>query len=186
MSVNSRNYTTALYGFDAVVRRVPSDRWDAPSPCDGWSARDVVAHASGVVDAVAEMARTGEVAMPQTPDADTDPVEVWHAAFGKVLDALDQPDTISRVGAYWFGATTIDELVAFTTWDPLGHSWDVATAVGIDAHLSPDVAEASIAVIAANADTLRSMKLMADPVEVSADASAADRFLGLTGRNPAR
>ena len=51
MSTNSRNYTKALYGFDAVVQRVPADRWDAPSPCEGWCARDVVAHASGVVDA---------------------------------------------------------------------------------------------------------------------------------------
>ena len=186
MSTNSRNYTKALYGFDAVVQRVPVDRWDEASPCDGWSATDVVAHASGVVTAVAEMARTGQVAMPQTPDAGGDPVGLWNAALDNVLDALDQPDTINRVGEYWFGATTIDDLVAFTTWDPLGHSWDLATAVGIDAHLSPDVAEASIAVIAANADTLRSMKLMAAPVEVPSDAGAADRFLGLTGRNPAR
>jgi len=47
MSTNLRNYTKALYGFDAVVQRVPEDRWDADSPCDGWSARDVVTHACG-------------------------------------------------------------------------------------------------------------------------------------------
>ena len=29
MSQNLRNYTKALYGFDAVVQRVPADRWDA-------------------------------------------------------------------------------------------------------------------------------------------------------------
>ena len=76
--------------------------------------------------------------------------------------------------------------MAFTTWDPLGHSWDLATAVGIEAHTSPEVAEAAIAVISANAETLRSMQLMGDPVAVPADASPVDRFLGLTGRDPAR
>jgi hypothetical protein len=35
MSTNLQNYTKALYGFDAVVQRVPSDRWDADTPCDG-------------------------------------------------------------------------------------------------------------------------------------------------------
>jgi hypothetical protein len=36
----------ALYGFDAVAPRVPADRWDAQSPCDGWCAFDVPADAS--------------------------------------------------------------------------------------------------------------------------------------------
>ena len=77
MSSNTRNYTKALYGFDAVVRRVSPGQWDAQSPCTGWTARDVLAHASGVVDAVAQMARTGEVAMPQMPDLGNDPVGLW-------------------------------------------------------------------------------------------------------------
>jgi hypothetical protein len=73
--------------------------------------------------------------------------------------------------------------LAFTTWDPLGHAWDLAQAVGLDAHTSQDVAEAAIAVIEPSADTLRAMQLMVDPVEVPADADAMTRFLGLTGRN---
>jgi hypothetical protein len=60
-------------------------------------------------------------------------------------------------------------------WDQLGHSWDVAEAVGLDAHASDDVAEASMAVISATADMLRKMELMGDPVEVAADAPAMDR-----------
>lgn len=184
MSTNSRNYTKALYGFDAVIQRVPADQWDAASPCDGWCARDVVAHAAGVVDAVAQMARTGKVAMPEMPDPGDDPVGLWNTSLANLLEALDHPGVINRVGQYWFGESAIDDVLAFTTWDPLGHSWDLATAVGLDAHASDDVAEAAIAVIAANADALRGMKLMGDPVEVPVDASPMDRFLGLTGRNP--
>jgi len=186
MSSNLRNYTKALYGFDAVVRRVPAEQWDAQSPCAGWCARDVLAHAAGVVDAVAQMARTGEVAMPQTPDPGNDPVGLWSASLDGVLEALDHPGVTDRVGEFWFGESTFDDVLAFTTWDPLGHSWDLATAVGLDAHASPEVAEAAIAVISANAETLRRMQLMGDPVAVPADASPMDRFLGLTGRDPAR
>jgi uncharacterized protein (TIGR03083 family) len=55
---NLRNCTKALYGFDAVIQRVPPDAWGADSPCEGWCVRDVVAHACGVMNAVEAMARS--------------------------------------------------------------------------------------------------------------------------------
>jgi uncharacterized protein (TIGR03086 family) len=184
MSQNLRNYTRALYGFDAVVQRVPDDRWDAESPCDGWSARDVVAHAAGVVDAVATMARTGEAAMPQMTDERDDPAGLWNASLDGLLEVLDQPGVIGKVGHFWFGESTIDDILEFTTWDPLGHSWDLAKAAGLEACASDDVAEAMIASIEPNAEMMRKRKLMGDPVEVPADADAMTRFLGLIGRDP--
>ncbi|MGB7878292.1 MAG: LLM class flavin-dependent oxidoreductase [Ilumatobacteraceae bacterium] len=186
MSSSLRNYTKALYGFDAVIQRVPSDRWDADSPCEGWSARDVVIHACGVMQAVEAMARTGENSLPATPDPVDDVVALWNTSRDGLLEAVDHPDVLMRVGNYWFGEGTIDDILAFSVWDQLGHSWDVAEAVGLDAHASDDVAEASFAVISANADMLRQMGLMGDPVEVPTDAPAMNRFLGLIGRNPNR
>lgn len=183
MSKNLRNYTKALYGFDAVIQRVPADAWDADSPCEGWCARDVVAHAAGVMNAIEQMARTGEVAMPEMPDTG-DPVGLWNASRDSLLEALDQPNVIGRVGNYWFGEGTIDDILAFSVWDPLGHAWDVATATGQQVIALDDVAEASGAVIGASADMIRGMGLMGDPVEVPADASAYTRFLGLIGRHP--
>jgi uncharacterized protein (TIGR03086 family) len=185
MSVNSRNYIKALHSFDAVVRRVASDQWEADTPCEGWNVRDVVAHAAGVVDAVAQMARTGEVAMPETPDPGDDPVGLWTASLDGIMEALDEPGVVDKVGSFWFGESSIDDVLAFTLWDPLGHSWDIAKATGIDAHPSNTLAEASIAVIGANADALRGMGLMGDPVDVPADADAMTRFIGLIGRDPA-
>jgi uncharacterized protein (TIGR03086 family) len=183
---NLRNYTKALYGFDAVIQRVPESTWDFDSPCEGWCARDVVAHACGVMDAVAEMARTGEMAMPGSPEPGDDPVELWNESRDGLLDALDRPNVINRDGKYWFGASTIDELLGFVVWDPLGHAWDLGQAVGLDPHLSADVAAASLSVIEQHADMFRSMQLMADPVEVAADADAPTRFLASIGRDPAR
>jgi hypothetical protein len=95
------------------------------------------------------MARTGENALPETPDPGDDPVGLWNASHDSLLEALDHPEAISRVGNYWFGESTIDDIRAFSVWHPLGHSWDLAQAVGMDAYASDDVAEASIAVIGA-------------------------------------
>jgi len=60
-----------LYGFDAALQRVPPNAWDADSPCDGWCARDIVAHACGVMNALEAMARTGENALRHRMQATT-------------------------------------------------------------------------------------------------------------------
>lgn len=178
------NYTKALDGFDAVVQRVPTERWGAQSPCEGWTARDVVVHSAGVVNALAEMARSGVVAMPQDPEAGDDVVAVWNTSRDGLLEALDHPGVIERVGEYWFGEMPYENVLAFAMWDPLLHAWDLATAVGIDAPADDELAEASLAVIEPVADMLRSQHLMGDPVEVPAGAPASTRLLGLTGRDP--
>jgi uncharacterized protein (TIGR03086 family) len=184
MSETLRNYTKALYGFDAVVQRVPSDRWDADTPCEGWTARDVVAHSAGVVDALAQMATTGTVAMPEHPDAGGDIVGLWNTSRDGLTEALDHPGVIGRVGEYWFGETPFENVLAFAQWDPLLHAWDLATATGVEAPADDDLAEASLAVIGPVADMLRQQGLMGDPVDVPADAPASTRLLGLTGRDP--
>ena len=37
-------FDRALAKFDAVVRQVPDDAWDNPSPCEAWNAANVVGH----------------------------------------------------------------------------------------------------------------------------------------------
>ena len=100
MSQNLRNYVKAIYGMDAVVQRVPDDKWSADSPCEGWTARDVVAHQIGVFDAVAQMARTGTVVFPETPEVEGSIVEAWNASRDGLIESLDQPGAINRVGEY--------------------------------------------------------------------------------------
>ena len=126
----------------------------------------MVTHSAGVIDAIAQMARTGQIAMPETPDLGNDPVALWNRSRDGVIEALDHPDNLGRVGDYWLGESSIDDLLAFTAWDPLGHAWDLAQAVGLDAHTNQDVAEAAIAIIEPRADTLRAMQLMGDPIPV--------------------
>ena len=187
MSENLRNFTKALYGMDAVVRRVPPDRWDQPSPCEGWSARDVVTHQVGVLRGLAETVRTGEMVPPAEPEDRSDPVALWHDARDEVIESLDRAGALQQRGTFWFGEMTVDELIAVVQWDPLTHAWDLATAVGIDAHLDAELAERSHDTIAPMREALARRKLVApEPVEVSPDADAVSRYLGLVGRDPGR
>jgi hypothetical protein len=44
MSDVQDRYRLVSSGFDATVRAVSPDQWEAQSPCEEWTARDLVAH----------------------------------------------------------------------------------------------------------------------------------------------
>jgi uncharacterized protein (TIGR03083 family) len=44
MTEISERYARLADAFAAKITSVPSDRWAAQSPCEGWTARDVVGH----------------------------------------------------------------------------------------------------------------------------------------------
>lgn len=184
MSENLRNFTKAVYLMDAVVHRVPADAWGNPSPCEGWSAADVVAHQTGVFDGVAHMAKGNERVFPQMPEDRSDPVGLWNASRDGVLDALDQPGALHHSDKYWFGPMTIDGLIGVVKWDPLTHSWDLSKAAGLEPVVDEGLAQISFDMITEMHPNLLKGQLIAEPVEVPADADIMSRFLGLVGRNP--
>ncbi len=186
MSVNLRNFTKSVYGFDAVVRRVPAAAWGNPSPCEGWSAREVLSHQIGVLDGVARAARGEDIGRPAEPTALADPLAAWVGCRDGLLEALDHGGALQRSGKYWFGEMSVDEFIGIVQWDPLAHAWDIAKAAGLDPIADDELATSSLKTIDTMADMLRKWKLIGAPVDVPAGASATDRFLAVTGRNPAR
>ena len=96
MSLNKRNFTRAIYVFDAVVQRVPSDKWDNQSPCDEWTARDVLRHQCGVLQAMAATLKSGETVPPQPIDSAETPAAVWAETRDSVLAELDEPEILDR------------------------------------------------------------------------------------------
>ncbi len=172
--------------MDAVVRRVPADAWDNLSPCEGWSARDVVAHQVGVFDGVAHMAAGNEMILPAMPEDRSDPVGLWAASRDRVLAALDTEGALQHEGDYWFGRMSIDELIGVVQWDPLTHAWDLAQACGIDPALDEDLAQKSYDRITAMRPALAKRKLVREEVPVPDDADIVSRYLGLVGRDPNR
>lgn len=185
MTVNLRNFTRSVYGFDAVVRRVPADAWSNPSPCDGWTAAHVVAHQIGVLDGVARAARGEDIGLPGEAVQLGDPVAAWAACRDSVLEALDAKGGLERSGKYWFGEMSVDTFVGIVQWDPLAHAWDISRAAGLDPVPDEELARYSLETIGAMAPMLRKWKLIGEPVELGeGDAPAMDRFLALIGRRP--
>lgn len=184
MSQNLRDFTKALYQFDAVVQRVPEAAWGNQSPCDEWCARDVVVHEASVINAVGHMARTNEVVMPEMAEGVDDPVQHWNEARDNIIETLDHPGVLNQQGSYWWGPQTIDQLVGFTAWDPLTHAWDLSQAAGLDHVPDQQLAAQSLALVGDALPTLQQFGLVADPVEVDTSADPMSQFLAKIGRNP--
>ena len=132
MSLNKRNFTRAIYVFDAVVQRVPSDKWDNQSPCDEWTARDVLRHQCGVLQAMAATLKSGETVPPQPIDSAETPAAVWAETRDSVLAELDEPEILDREGKFWFGPMSVDQWIQVVQWDPITHAWDISKAAGIE------------------------------------------------------
>lgn len=212
MSVNCRDYVAGLYGFDAVVRRVAPDQWKQASPCEGWTARDVVGHNIFVTHIIEKMVQGWSTIVPAGPDdqrpaafhphgyvfdawffdpalqlqPDDDPAEVWAARRSAVLAALDEPGATDVEARSPWGHDTVDEFLGLAFYDPLVHSWDLAVSTGQDPFLDPALVDKALALLADPGEgrNLHQPMSLAEPL--SGDATGpADRLIALCGRDPA-
>jgi uncharacterized protein (TIGR03086 family) len=185
MSTNLRLFTQAVYAFDAVVRRTADDQWSAATPCEGWDARDLLQHQCAVLNGVAAMAASGEMAKPTPPEDMSDPQAVWTETRDTLLAALDQQGALAQEGPFWFNKATIDDTIGFVMWDATTHAWDLAQATGQDACLDDALVQAVYDAVAPVSDMLVESGRTGAVIEVADDAPILDRYLALVGRNPA-
>ncbi|MGR7025582.1 maleylpyruvate isomerase family mycothiol-dependent enzyme [Geodermatophilus sp. URMC 62] len=138
------SYRRALRAVDAVVTTVPGDAWDHPSPCDGWTAADVLGHLATGQTALAGLASgrawptPGSAPEPPRRVLDADPAAGWRAARDASPAGLADGD-LRRPVTTPVGTTTLpDFLDRLAVVELLVHAWDLASAVGADAALPAD------------------------------------------------
>src|SRR3954465_2260093 len=79
--------------FSDRVRAVPAGAWDNPSPCEGWTARDVVRHLTGWIT---EFFGAQGVTFPPAPSVEEDPVVCWEAVRSTIAGVLRDPVLSAR------------------------------------------------------------------------------------------
>ena len=132
----AERFARAERPLTAVIDAVGPNAWDQPSPCPGWSARDVVAH---VVSAERSFLTGRGIDLGPEPDLEADPASAWHAHVDEVRPLLADPAVVDREFEGHFGPTTVgDSFVRFYLFDLVAHRWDLARAVGGDDQLTDD------------------------------------------------
>lgn len=168
--------------FDRVAAAVPDDAWGNPSPCEEWTAADVVRH---VADTEREL--VGRLELADVPEADPDlhPREAWREIRPVIQGLLDDPATADHAYDGYFGPTTFAQTIdTFYSLDLLVHAWDLARAAGLtdlEAMPADDVA-GSFEAMRPFGETLRQPGLCGPELEPSAGADEQTRFLAFLGR----
>lgn len=169
-------------GFTARVAAVPPDGWANPSPCEGWTARDVVAHMVGNAGFLLGLIA---VEPPAGPSADEDPVAAWAAARDALQRALDDPQVAGREyhSQAMGGRGTFEQAVdRFGNLDALVHTWDLARAAGLDERLDPDEVHRAFEAAQPMDAMLRSPGACGPKLEAPPGADEQTRFLAFLGR----
>ncbi|MGQ0825761.1 MAG: maleylpyruvate isomerase family mycothiol-dependent enzyme [Actinomycetota bacterium] len=152
----------ACAGFGEVVA-AGNGRWDVPTPCTEWDARDLVEHVIGFHEVL--LLRPLEI-KAHRPHGDV-PAR-WDATASAIDVALEELSDEMR------------NLLPALTTDVLVHTWDLARAVGADEHLDPELVQRALG--SAQPGTLAQSGMFAAPVPVSSDAAPWVMLLGAYGR----
>jgi len=122
--------------FSAFVEQVPDEGWDAPSPCEGWTARDVVTH---VVESQRGFVEGAGDGLPPAAAPSDDPAGAWAATREAVQNLLDDPERAGREFDGRMGRSTVEGAMGmFHCVDLVVHGWDLAQAAGLDSTVPSD------------------------------------------------
>lgn len=179
-TTTTTTFTQRAHDFAAILDTV-TGRWDLPTPCDGWTVRDVVGH---TIETERDFLVRQGFEVGAAPDL-TDPAAAWRAHWRDVEGILAVSGVAEREYDGYFGRTTIGGTLAdFYGWDLVVHGSDVARATGQAWEISDAEASELLATADGWGDALYSEGICADAVPVPDDASATDRMLGRLGRDP--
>ncbi|MGY1734410.1 TIGR03086 family metal-binding protein [Geodermatophilus sp. SYSU D00684] len=128
------DYDAVLEPLLAVADAVPAAGWDAATPCEDWTARDLVAH---VVGTQREFLTGRGVDLGPAPDVAAGPAAALREHAARVLAVVADPAVADAGYDGFSGPTTVGETLAqFYVWDMVVHRWDLARATGQDATLT--------------------------------------------------
>jgi uncharacterized protein (TIGR03086 family) len=159
--------------FDARVQATPADAWTNQSPCENWTARDVVVHLSNNYNSLAGHAE---------PVGDHENiVDAWNAAYGRLQERMKGDLTTEITGP--FGPMPLAQMLGrFISTDTVVHTFDLARAVGGDERLDEEAVAAAYSGLKPMGDAIRRPGAFGAATPCPDDADLQTQFLCHLGR----
>jgi uncharacterized protein (TIGR03086 family) len=171
---------SALIGdFDSRVQSASADRWTAPSPCDDWTARDVVVHVGNNLNSISAGLTGGE---KHEISADEDITSAWAQARDSFLGTLPTADLSSPMPTP-MGPMPAEQFIGrLISTDVLVHTWDLARAVGADETLDASAVESAYSGMKPMDAMIRQPGVFGPKVESAPGCTMQTEFLNFLGR----
>lgn len=183
MSEISDRYRRVADAFGARVAAVDPGAWDAPAPCEGWVARDVVDHLTTWLPAF--FCDRWGVPAPDGPPAADDPVAAWAATDAMLRGALEDPAVAAAVRDTPMGPSSFEAVLdQIATPDILIHTWDLARATGLDERLDPDEIHRWFEGLDADDTAMRESGHFGPRIDPPPGADEQAQVLAFLGRRP--
>jgi len=174
-----------------VLAAVTRAGYAAPSPCAGWTVRQVGNHLVASLTLLARIAEGEPVppaefdtrAMADTDHLGADPAAAFHTAAQRSTAVFRLPDTLARSYPFPPGPTPGIVLANLSLLESLVHGWDLARGAGLPYPADHGVV-AAVQAFAAQAvgDQQRQAGLFAAPIPVGPDAQPLTVLLAHLGR----
>jgi uncharacterized protein (TIGR03086 family) len=157
--------------------RGASDQLDASTPCDDWDVRTLLNHMLDTQRYFLASARGEQAELPtrEPPQTLTErPAAEFERLRTEMLDTFGDPQVQQQAGPA-LGIAFSDQLL---------HGWDVARATEQDATMPNDLAQAAYDTIHGRFTDEQRTGVFKPEVEVGPSASAQEKLLAYTGRDP--
>jgi uncharacterized protein (TIGR03086 family) len=139
MSAMADRYRRRADDFERTVAAVAPDQWSNPSPCEKWTARDVVNH---IVPMQGYMLRPLGRWLSPAPSVQDDPLAAFRGARADVEAVLDDLDLARAECDTPTGTMTVEDQIDQVVSDDMSqHGWDLARATGQDDTIDPEDVE---------------------------------------------
>jgi uncharacterized protein (TIGR03086 family) len=189
MSEIAARYRRRADAFEAKVAAVTPDHWSDRSPCDEWTARDVVGH---IIDMHGVMLAPLGRSLSAAPSLDDDPLGAFRAARADIEPLLADPALAATECATPMGRMALEQHIdGVVSEDMVLHGWDLARATGQDDTIDPAEIDRLWPGVQDIPAEMRipgafgpGIVVFGPEVEVPDDAPLQHRILGLLGRDP--
>jgi uncharacterized protein (TIGR03086 family) len=171
-----------------VVNDVSEDQLGNPSPCEGWTVRDVINHITGGATMFAISAEQGSVPDDELgrlmggDNLGDDPQGAWAKAAARAMHAFEQPGALEKTVKLPFGEMPAGVALNIAVFDVLTHAVDIARASGQQVK-DTELIETALAVGRQMVGPELRIPGVFDAEQPCADtAPPADRLLAFAGR----
>jgi uncharacterized protein (TIGR03086 family) len=180
MSSTIEKYLRVAAGFSSRITECPDDCWSNPSPCDEWTAADIVEHVIGV-----HRGQLAQIGADVSLNSDDPITSRWQTTCDRFVNAMNDPELAGMPVSGPLGTVAFKQMAgSIVLHDLLVHTWDFAVATHQSTDLDNEAVSVALEKMQPMSDFIRGPAMFGPVVVPPVSASLQDQFLCFVGRTP--